>query len=141
MSSSRKWISLKTTAFQTWEHSFFKSSCETTFFLLAAAWVCSGRSALQSAKHRCYGRNGQVAAGQSNTKESSHIHLTCKRWHSRIGVSTASKSYSSSTQHQKRARRLFSSFLSFFLASLSLFFFSSAQVLSCQTMTATIFFC
>ena len=28
------------------------------FFLLAAAWVCPGRSALQSAKHWCYGRNG-----------------------------------------------------------------------------------
>ena len=27
-------------------------------FLLAAAWVCPGRSALQSAKHWCYGRNG-----------------------------------------------------------------------------------
>ena len=35
-----------------------KGNSGSKFFLLAAAWVCPGRSALQSAKHWCYGRNG-----------------------------------------------------------------------------------
>ena len=61
-------------------------------FLLAAAWVCPGRSALQSAKHWCYGRNGQSKVDE--------VHQAKQQKHAKPGRKTIHRNLLDSNQEE-----------------------------------------